>query len=144
MRNNVYLGIDASTFSKLFRFEAESDKPYSATEMLNELRKGIWSELTLRKPIDIYRRSLQKSFVESLNRIISPETGSSFILTPSGFSAAMPTSKTSDALSISKAQLRVLAAEIRAALPGYKDAASRAHLQDVLDRIDETLKPAKN
>jgi hypothetical protein len=145
VQNNI-LGrlVSNSTFSKLFRFEAESDKPYSATEMLNELRKGIWSELTLRKPIDIYRRSLQKSFVESLNRIISPETGSSFILTPSGFSAAMPTSKTSDALSISKAQLRLLAAEIKAALPAYKDAASRAHLQDVLDRIDEMLKPAKN
>lgn len=133
--------INNSTFNKLFRFEAESNNAYTATEMLTDLRRGIWSELTTRKPIDIYRRSLQKGFVESLNRIITPEAGPTITLTPVGFSSVAPTSKTSDAISVSKAQLRTLAAEIRAALPTYKDAASRAHLQDVLDRISNTLDP---
>ena len=50
-------------------------------------------------------------------------------------------SRTTDAVSIAKAQLRTLQAEIRAALPAYKGAASRAHLMDVNDRITEVLEP---
>jgi hypothetical protein len=44
-------------------------------------------------------------------------------------------------MSIAKAQLRSLQADIRAAVPAYKDAASRAHLQDVNDRITQVLDP---
>jgi hypothetical protein len=61
------------------------------------------------------------------------------MITPIGFSAPATTSKTSDAISIAKAQLRTLEIEIRAALPAYKDAGSRAHLLDVVDRITDTL-----
>jgi hypothetical protein len=133
--------INHSTFNKLFRFEAqEPAKAYTANEMLTDLRKGIWSELAARQPIDIYRRNLQKIFVERMNTLINPEPVVGIQL--SGFGApASTTSKTSDAISIAKAQLRQLSAEIRAALPAYKDAASRAHLLDVLDRITETLNP---
>jgi hypothetical protein len=143
VQNNI-LGrlINNNTFNKLFRFEEESKNAYTATEMLTDLRKGIWSELAVHQPVDIYRRSLQKSFVESLNKIINPEQGgSALILTPIGFSASSSTSKTSDAISIAKAQLRTLSAEIRAALPSYKDANTKAHLLDVQDRITEALNP---
>lgn len=131
--------ISNNTLNKLFRFEAESNTAYTATEMLTDLRKGIWSELAARQPIDIYRRALQKSFVESLGRIIDPQPAAGLQI--SFGSPASTSNKTSDAISIAKAQLRTLAAEIRAALPAYKDANSRAHLQDVLDRINETLNP---
>jgi hypothetical protein len=46
-----------------------------------------------------------------------------------------------DASSIARAQLRTLQSEIKLALPAYKDANSRAHLQDVLDRITRALDP---
>ena len=132
--------ISNNTFNKLFRFEAESKNAYTATEMLTDLRKSIWSELAARTPVDIYRRSLQKAFVESLDKIINPKpaptTGQ-----PSFASASSSYNETSDAISIAKAQLKTLASEIRAALPAYKDASSRAHLQDVLDRIDTSLNP---
>jgi hypothetical protein len=84
IQNNI-LGrlINNNTFNKLFRFEEENKNAYTATEMLTDLRKGIWSELAVHKPVDIYRRSLQKSFVESLNKIINPEmAGTSMVLTP--------------------------------------------------------------
>jgi hypothetical protein len=135
--------ISNSTFTKMFRAEAELQNAYTATEMLNDLRKGIWSELSSRQSIDIYRRGLQKSFVESLNRIVNPESAPGIVLTPIGFSTVAATSKTSDALSVAKAQLRTLSGEIRSALPAYKDAASKAHLQDVLDRIEQALDPKR-
>ncbi|HJW17572.1 MAG TPA: zinc-dependent metalloprotease [Flavisolibacter sp.] len=143
VQNNI-LGrlINNNTFNKLFRFEEENKNAYTATEMLTDLRKGIWRELTAHQPVDIYRRSLQKSFVESLNKIINPDqAGSALMLTPFGFSASSSGSKTSDAISIAKAQLRTLSAEIRTALPAYKDANTKAHLLDVQDRITEALNP---
>jgi hypothetical protein len=133
-----------STLNKLFRYEASGEAtPYSASEMFTDLRKGIWSEITSRKAIDIYRRNLQKVFVERL--ITNLQTDNNPV--PAGLAAfgisSGNYSKTTDAVSIVKAQLRSLQSEIKAALPAYKDAASRAHLQDVVDRITEALDPSK-
>lgn len=144
VQNNVLnrlLGV--STFNKLARFEAEQPaNAYTAHEMVTDLRKGIWSELVSKQPIDIYRRGLQKSFVETLNKIINPPASSN--ITIAGFGTiSTGASPTSDAVSVAKAQLRLLQAEIRAALPVYRDVASRAHLQDVSDRITEALNPNK-
>lgn len=136
--------LNNSTFNKLFRYEASGDpKAYTATEMMNDLRKGIWSELAAHKPVDIYRRNLQKAFVERLIGNLKSDDFSSAI-TLGGFGISSPGySKTTDAVSIVKAQLRTLQSEIRAALPGYKDAATRAHLMDVNDRITQALDPTK-
>ncbi|HEY0356828.1 MAG TPA: zinc-dependent metalloprotease, partial [Flavisolibacter sp.] len=138
---NRLLGVN--TFNKLARFEAEEPaKAYTAYEMVTDLRKGIWSELTTRQPIEIYRRNLQKSFVETLDKIINPPAMPT--LNVSGFGAVSASaSNTSDAVSVAKAQLRLLQAEIRAALPAFKDISSRAHLQDIVDRITESLNPNK-
>jgi hypothetical protein len=130
-----------STLNKLFRFEAEgTSTAYTATEMLTDLRRGIWSELATKQPIDIYRRNLQKAYIESITRLISPDAGGGIVISFGGISPSS-NPRTTDAVSIAKAQLRTLASEIRTALPVYKDASSRAHLQDVLDRINETLRP---
>lgn len=133
--------LGASTFNKLARFEAEEPaKAYTAYEMVTDLRKGIWSELTTRQAIDIYRRNLQKSFVETLDKIINPPPMPT--LNVSGFGAVSTSaSNTSDAVSVAKAQLRLLQAEIRAALPAFRDISSRAHLQDIVDRITQSLNP---
>ena len=132
-----------STFEKLFRFEEESNAAYTANEMVTDLRKGIWSELAARKPIDIYRRNLQKMFVERLITNLEPApAGASATASRFGASSANY-SKTNDAMSVAKLQLRLLAADIRAALPLYKETNSRAHLLDVQDRINDVLEGKK-
>jgi hypothetical protein len=137
--------ISNNTLNKLFRFEAEdASNAYTATEMMSELRRGIWGELATRQSIDIYRRGLQKTYLETMIKLIAPEAPNE---QPTGRFGGNSTPtinpKTTDAISIAKAQLRQLQADIRAALPAYKDAASKAHLMDVLDRISETLNPNK-
>jgi len=136
--------ISNSTLNKLFRFEAEQPaNAYTATEMLTDLRKGIWSELAAKQPIDIYRRNLQKAYVEALDKLINPDAGAGIQISFGGTITPSINPRTTDAISIAKAQLRSLQSEIRTALPVYKDASSRAHLQDVLDRINESLNPRK-
>src|SRR5439155_19198254 len=97
-----------------------------------------------KQPIDIYRRNLQKSYVEALDRLINPDPTSGIQISFGGAITPSINPRTTDAISIAKAQLRSLASEIRAALPSYSDASTRAHLQDVLDRITESLNPNKN
>jgi hypothetical protein len=80
--------------------------------------------------------------VERLVSNLEEPPAASAALAAFGMSAANY-SKTTDAISIVKAQLRTLQSEIRAALPAYKDAVSRAHLQDVNDRITEALSTSK-
>jgi hypothetical protein len=145
VQNNTLNRLISNTvFNKLFRFEAQDPmKAYTATEMLTDLRKGIWSELASHKSIDIYRRTLQKSHLEALTKLVSPDAGGGFLITFGSGPVSGGNSRTTDAISIVKAQLRILATEIRSALPAYKDPASRAHLQDVLDRINEALNPNK-
>jgi hypothetical protein len=76
--------------------------------------------------------------------LINPEPTSGIQISFGGVITPSINPRTTDAISIAKAQLRTLATEIRAALPSYHDASSRAHLQDVLDRINDSLNPDKN
>ncbi|WP_205573284.1 zinc-dependent metalloprotease [Flavisolibacter nicotianae] len=141
---NSVLGrlLSNNTFNKMFRAEASGEKNvYTATEMVTDLRKGIWSELASHKAIDIYRRNLQKAYVEQLVGNLKSDGPAITISAGRGFVLPSDYSKTTDAISIAKAQLRILQSEIRAALPAYKDGASRAHLLDVNDRIAQVLDP---
>lgn len=46
---------------------------YSITEMLSDLRNGLWSELNTSRSLTIYRRSLQKRHVELLAKLAKTE-----------------------------------------------------------------------
>ncbi len=135
--------VNMSTVDNLIRFEAEEGaNAYTATEMLTDVRRNIFSELASRKAIDVYRRQLQKSLVERLITLVKPAPPQQINL-GGGVSMSIATGfgKTSDGPSIIKAQLRVLASEIRAAAAVYPDAASKNHLLDLQDRIKTALEP---
>lgn len=134
--------ISSNTMSKLLRFETEKGSAYTANEMMGDLKRGIWSEVAARQPIDIFRRNLQKSYVDRLIRILNPETPT-ITFTAFGGASLQAANRNSDVTSIAKAQLRSLSAEIKSALSTYKEVNSRAHLQDVLDRITTALDPNK-
>lgn len=115
---------------------------YRLDEFMDDLRKGIWSELASKKAIDAYRRNLQKSFVERLGAIVAPPAtpslGGGIVIS---FGGPVLDPKKSDILSVAKGTLRVLKAEIVAAIPLYTDRMSRMHLQDLNERIDRILNP---
>lgn len=112
---------------------------YHVDAYLSDLKKGIWSELAVRKPIDNYRRNLQKAFVERLTNMINP-TSSGGGITISFSSAPVVDPRKSDIVSVAKAMLRSLRSEINAALPGYSDKMSKYHLMDLQERIDKVFK----
>jgi hypothetical protein len=109
-------------------------KAYTVTEMLHDLQSGLFSELAMGKPIDIYRRNLQKAYV---NRIVV------LIGTPGKPGLDMG----DDELSIIKAHARELAAAIKAAslrypaTMGQPASVTRDHLEDLYERLELSLKP---
>ena len=135
--------LSTRTMTKLI--DAEAAKPtiaYSITDLLNDLKKGIWSELPGRGKIDVYRRNLQKSYVSSLNALLNPPKASSsdafVIILGAGIGA---NTDKSDIKSVVRAHLVALRSDVRAASSATVDPMSRYHLQDILVRIDKALNP---
>ena len=135
--------LGTSTFAKLIQAEAASGSAtYTLTDLMADLRAGIWSELPAKKPIDVYRRNLQKSFIERIAGIVNPAppATSSFGGITITFGPSIDARK-SDIISVLKGTLRQIKADIAAALPTATDRMTRYHLQDVSERITAILDP---
>ena len=130
-----------TTLDKLIRAGEANAAAYSVNEMITDLRKGIYTELASRKSIDVYRRNLQKMFAERLMNNMEESAIPAAIQTGRGGPSASNYSNNSDTKSVARMQLKILSAEIKAALPLYQDMMSKAHLEDVLVRINHSLDP---
>jgi hypothetical protein len=133
-----------AVWNKLFRFENEEPaNAYTVSELLSDLRKGIFSELAAQKPIDNYRRSLQKQYVARLIELISPAAPPQVLnLGGSTFRISAPSlNENGDGISITKFELKSLLAQIKAAAPLASNAVTKAHLLDLQDRIQKALDP---
>ncbi len=136
--------ISTNTLSKLFIAESTSgSNAYKATEVMDDLRRAIFSEVYTKKATDVYRRNLQKMFTERIISLLpsatpAPVTGGfgiTFQITPS------LSTKNTDTYSILKGTLRTLRTDIRTALPAVTDPMTKLHLQDLVDRITLVLEP---
>ncbi|MBC8985164.1 zinc-dependent metalloprotease [Pedobacter sp. N36a] len=131
--------ISAATIGKLINAEVMSGaKAYTADNLFADLKSGIWSELYSHKPIDVYRRNLQKAYVDNLSKLmVVPSANPSGGGFP-GMRTMDPTS--SDVSSIARAHMAALAKDIRAAIP-TATGLSKYHLQDLLVRVNNVLNP---
>ena len=110
---------------------------YTLMAFLDDLRAGIWTELDTGAPIDTYRRSLQRTYLERLAFLMEdqePPSGGR----GNGPGAANSTNVLrSDIRPLVRAQLNALRADAEAA--GSSDEMTRYHLDDVVARIDDIL-----
>lgn len=128
-----------ATISKLLQFEAVYPaQAYTAKEMLDELKRGIWSELKTAKAIDIYRRNLQKLYVERVIALTAEAPAA-----PGTTNPGIAVSKLNDGLSIIKGHMRSLLVEIKTAIATSSDPLTKLHLQDLADRLTTSLDTKK-
>ncbi|MBL7740421.1 MAG: zinc-dependent metalloprotease [Chitinophagaceae bacterium] len=135
--------LSTRTFNKLLDAEAVAgNTAYPLTEFLSDMKRGIWAELPGRKPIDIYRRNLQKACVNMLTGILNPSSpGSTTVTGGITITIITPGGDKSDVKSVVRAHLASLRSEINAAATGTSDLMSKYHLQDISQRIDKALNP---
>lgn len=114
-------------------------KTYKASEFLEDLKRSIWTELYTNKPIDIYRRNQQKTYVENsfkafkaVNEIVGRNYGNGTIY------YINPDPTGTDVSSIIRAHLTGLRNDIRKAIV-TQTGVSKYHLQDMDKRITTVL-----
>jgi hypothetical protein len=105
-------------------------KAYTVTEMLSQSQDGIFTELATGKSIDIYRRDLQKAYVNRLVALIGSDDKGKTTMDMGN-----------DGLSIVKADAKQLAATIRQSIARYSDAVTRDHLEDLYERLERSINP---
>lgn len=134
--------------ARLFRMAVCSGRfaagTYGADELLADLKKGVWGELATGSSIEIFRRNLQKTYIDALVSLINPSAAAPAPPPglPKGFAALFGGNiRNTDIPSIARAQLMDLRTEITAAIPRTTDKLSRYHLQDLLERIKQALNP---
>jgi len=140
--------LSTSTLTKLISAEAlDGASAYKITDLFADLNGSIFSELKANQPIDVYRRNLQKLYVDKLISIVKPAampTATNAILAGGrgGASQSGLTASQSDVLSVVKGQLRELEGTIKAG-SGSATGLSKYHLQDLSDRIENALDAKK-
>ena len=136
--------LSTSRMNKMLNAEAAlGSQAYTLSDLLGDLKQSVFTELATKKPIDIYRRNLQKSYVERLGNIINPPAAMQGGITITFGNAAAPLvdTKKTDILSYLKGHARELKAAVDAAAAGTADKATKYHLQDLSDRLKKMLDP---
>ena len=136
--------LSTNTLGKLIQFEAAQDnQAYTMMDLFTDLKKGIWAELTTKKKIDVYRRNLQKAYVNILSNIIAPPKTleTTIVINLGGTARPQLSTDKSDIRSVVRAHLSALRNEIRSGISTIPDEMSRYHLQDLVTRIDNALNP---
>ena len=137
--------MDNNRLARVIESSSVAKDTYKIDELFDDIRGGIWGELKSKKPIDLYRRNLQKGYVEKLIAMLGTQTPSvSFTFDAPGFrfgSGPSTDSRKSDIQSVVRANLVQLQSDLKVALPSISDKMSKYHIQDVLVRIQKALDP---
>ncbi|RNI29553.1 DUF5117 domain-containing protein [Rufibacter immobilis] len=138
--------ISNSTLTKLISGEAmDGAKAYKVTDFFTDLNNSIFREVKNKQAIDVYRRNLQKIYVEQLIDLVKPAPATA-ASSATASASRRPTAPTmdiqqSDVISVAKAELRNINNLIKSAAASQSDSLSNYHLQDLADRINEALNP---
>jgi len=135
--NNI---LDAGRMARMIENETiNGSKSYSLISMMNDLRRGIWSEIYAGKSVDTYRRNLQRAYLDRLDYLLN--TAKDQRGTNSGyFKQSGITLNQSDIKSVVRGELKRLQKDVKAA-SNRGNTLTRYHLKDVVDRIDTILDP---
>jgi len=129
------------TMNKMVNAETTNGaaKAYTVNDLLSDLKQNVFTELASKKAIDVYRRNLQKAYIERLGTLINPPSMGGVTI---NFGPATPTidTKKGDILSYLKGHAKELKAAIDAAA-NNADKATKYHLQDLSDRLKKILDP---
>ncbi|MDZ7808001.1 MAG: zinc-dependent metalloprotease [Gracilimonas sp.] len=127
--------VDGRRIARLIEFERRSDEDtYTAFEMMDDVRNGIFSEVRAGENIDVHRRALQRAYVEEMESLMTEE------LQGSWWAGNSVNVSQSDIRANVRNQLNILNRDITNALrAGGLDRPTRTHLEDVQVRVQDIL-----
>lgn len=116
-----------------------NDVNYNALDMVRQLQRGIWSEVYSGSKVDIYRRNLQKAYLDRMDYLLNQKqpTRNSRYGTPVELNQ-------SDIRSIVRGELVQLQKQLKSARNRYANDLTRYHVDDAIVRIDNILNPTNS
>ncbi|WP_144891915.1 zinc-dependent metalloprotease [Flavobacterium tiangeerense] len=129
---------------RLMESATASKDNYSVDELLSDLNKGIFSELKTSSSIDIFRRNIQKIYVDKMIELLKPGTTtvrSVPVGVTYGFNSRRVNLAQTDLPSIARGQLIALKNDLKMSSLKMTDKISKYHIQDLIYRISDALNP---
>ena len=122
----------------------KDESPYLLSEMLGDVKQGVWSELKMGSiKTDVYRRNLQRAYVDALGIKLNPLPFTQPAGLPPGYVIPPPTPLPGEARALIRTELMELDAMLARVSANAGDRETKAHLQDSRDRISKILYPEK-
>ncbi len=118
--------LSSSRLLRMINAEVTQKDFYAPIDMINDLKNGIFSETRYTKNVDVFRRGLQKSFIERMRTLLNEKEISN-----------------SDLVSIIKGELSALKKQLKTASLRSVNTITKYHYRDCISRIDDILYPKK-
>ena len=150
LKNTVHAGyvekfraVQSRFLTKLLAFETLgrlidggtlSAANYQPITFLKELRLGLWEEATKQQNVSVYRRNLQRAYLERMEFLskekMSSDSRTDFYLTSQ-----------SDVRALVRGELKELLGSLKTAKVAAVDTETKYHYEDCIERINLILKP---
>jgi hypothetical protein len=136
--NNI---LDFGKMARMIENEAlNGNNAYTLENFMNDVKNGIWSELRNGKKIDVYRRNLQRTYIQRLGYIMANEQprrqGSFWANYTTPVNVAV-----SDIRSSTLGTLLNLRKELSKSVKKYSDQNTKNHLNYCIGLINNALNP---
>ncbi len=138
---NINALFEAGRLARLIEAEALLGKDtYTLLDLFTDMRNGIWLELYTQKTIDVYRRNLQRAYLDKLESLMKEEQ-----IAPMNYKSMMGFTEVnvsqSDIRPTVRGELKILQSKISQSLSVTTDVTMRYHLEDCRQRIGHILEP---
>lgn len=132
-------------FNRLLEGEAlasNKNSVYTLSGLLDDLRRGVWSEIYAGTSIDAFRRALQNDYLTQMDRKVNPPAPNPAQVAQAQQFGITIERLSEDAQSQARASLVTLRNDLRRAA-SRGDRETQAHVASSIVRIDNTLDPKK-
>ncbi|WP_338409658.1 zinc-dependent metalloprotease [uncultured Flavobacterium sp.] len=126
--------LSLETLGRLQNAAIIDNNSYKPLVFLKDLRNGIWSELKTNSSITIYRRNLQRAYIERLNYLMTQEL-------KNNSSEEYYNVSQSDVRAFVRGELNVLNTQLKTKQNSQTSLESKYHLEDCISRIENILNP---
>ncbi len=126
--------LDFETIGRLMEWHVIDSENYSALQMFEELRKGLWNELNSASKVDVFRRTLQRAYIERMAYLMTEQ------LDPKATRQYYNVHQ-SDIRALVRGELNVLKNSIRSKKNAIVHKETNYHYEDAIKRIELILDP---
>jgi hypothetical protein len=119
---------------RLIDYKALDATNYSVLELMQDVRKGLWSEVNSNQNVTVYRRNLQRAHIDQLRELMTGEMNRQS-------SRNYYNVNQSDVRALVRGELNTIQQSLKAASNASVNTETKYHYSDCVARIDNILDP---